>query len=81
MQAKPARQLLQVMKVVATRSLGPEPRRLWDGDPGAEVNLDKLGRGGHDEARFYQFAKEEETDRRHEATGPAICSDVTVYCW
>src|ERR1035441_6379281 len=49
MQPQPAGQFLQVVKIVAYRSLGFEPRRLRTADRGAEVNLDELGRGGHDE--------------------------------
>src|SRR5208282_911264 len=55
MQSQPARQLLQIMKVVAHRSLGLEPRRLRAVDAWAKVNLDELGRGRHDVHRFYQL--------------------------
>jgi hypothetical protein len=64
MQSKPARQLLQVVKIVAHRSLCLEPRGLRTADLGGKVNLDELGRGGHDETRFYQFARKEEADVR-----------------
>jgi len=47
MQPKPARQLLQVMEVVARWSLRLEPRGLGARDPGADFNLDELRRGGH----------------------------------
>src|SRR3981081_3943217 len=49
MQAKAAGQLLQVVKVLAHRSPGLEPRGLRAQKPGAEFNLDELGSGRHDE--------------------------------
>ena len=56
MQPQAARELLQIVKVVPSGSSGLEPRGLRAPNPGAEVDLDELGSGGHDEASFYQFA-------------------------
>src|SRR5260370_37014143 len=44
MQPQPARQLLQVMKIVTDWSLGLEPRRFGAEYLGAKVDLNELGR-------------------------------------
>jgi len=43
-QPQSSRQLFQIVKVVADRSLGLEPCRLRTADLGADVNLDEFGK-------------------------------------
>ena len=47
MQTKPPRQLLQIVEVVAHRSLGPQPLRLGRTHGCAKLNLNELGRSRH----------------------------------